>query len=274
MFITIENVTPEMAGAWLDTSRGNPRWKTDKVVDRRKVEKIKHDILEGEWIPSGSTIQFGEDGCLIDGHHRLTAIKESGVACISAVARGVPKEAEFHIDDNDKRLLAVRLGVDYGVAALAPLGLSVENGVVTPDKFSDTERSAWLDRHPDAAKVYTITQKGSGANIIKKSPCALGMLYAYEYGVSITKLEDFARCVNTGYAIGLGATAAITLRNTLLKKEVHNNAWKVKICADTQNAIYDFVNEIPRTRAYMKTTGWYFEQLKAMGNPRYGKGAE
>ena len=106
-------ISPAMAKAWLETSRGNPRWTSKaKVVDKTTVKKIADDIKNGLWNPGNGSIAFDESGVLVDGHHRLTAIVAANIPVESLVVFGVKQEGLIHIDENVVRKPHQRLSVD------------------------------------------------------------------------------------------------------------------------------------------------------------------
>lgn len=263
-------VTPELAKEWLATSSGNPRWakSSGKKVSRLNVEKIKRDIASGNYKPAGDTIRFGVDGNLLDGHHRLTAISEGNTEVELLVVTGVPKECELHIDDNARRTIGQRTNLHHGVAAMSAIGIALLTNSRT-NRATDEERVAWLAQHPDAGLFGNIAW---GGKVLHNAGCGAALLFAYEYGVSETKLREFASVVNSGYAEGLGAAAAITLRNMLLARPRPAFGDKLDICIWTQSALYDFVHETPRKIAYRAAPGakgWYFQAMRDMGDKRY-----
>lgn len=117
----IVKITPVTAEMWLKTSEGNPRFKTGRFVNRKKVDKIKSDILRGEWNPGPSSIAFDENMRLVDGHHRLTAIKEAGIPVESLVVFGVKKSGLAHIDENSPRTVSQRTGLNFLIPGVANL---------------------------------------------------------------------------------------------------------------------------------------------------------
>ena len=85
-FVT-ENITPERAEAYLGTSRGN------RPLSKIFVHSFADTMKKGRWMLNGVPIIFDEDGCLIDGHHRLEAVREAKIPVRFDVVRGVPSDA-------------------------------------------------------------------------------------------------------------------------------------------------------------------------------------
>ncbi len=92
--ITIELITPQMACEMLKKQRNVRSLKRRDVV--RYVKQLQRC-----WKLNGETIKFDRDGYLIDGHHRLTACAESGIAFETVVVRGLDN-SDF-VDDGVPR---------------------------------------------------------------------------------------------------------------------------------------------------------------------------
>lgn len=75
------------------------------------VNKYVDEILRGAWVPLSSGIGFNEDGVLIDGQHRLTAIEKSGATVRLLVTTDLPKLAQEKVDTQIKRSLSDVLGL-------------------------------------------------------------------------------------------------------------------------------------------------------------------
>lgn len=95
--LKIESVTPEKAHAYLALSAGNRKLSVDTVL------AYTVDMQQGRWIAEASEILFDEAGKLIDGHHRLQAIIDSGTPQHISVKRGVPVVARAVVDTGKSR---------------------------------------------------------------------------------------------------------------------------------------------------------------------------
>lgn len=267
-------VTQEMAIAWLNTSKGNPRW-GNKLVDRRKVERIKSDIIAGKWNTAGDSIKFDTEGCLCDGHHRLSAIAEVGIPCECLVVLNVPKEALFHIDDNDKRKLSQRTSFSRLALSMPVIFELLRTNIDSSVSFlSDDKKIQFFTDHPFAEEASVIVKNGKRKNAIApfaKGSCAVAILTAYEYGVPVNLLEEFAQAVNSGYITGESQSSAITLYHILIDNSYRSNSPTVRknLANFTQNAIRDFVTGTPRRRKYSNISGFYFEAMRKRGDIFY-----
>jgi hypothetical protein len=95
----LQTVTPEKAADWLtsDINRDN------RLLRDHFVNYLAQEILRGKWQTTHQGLAFSEDGRLLDGQHRLTAIVRSGKAVDILVTTGLPNETYQVIDCGLKR---------------------------------------------------------------------------------------------------------------------------------------------------------------------------
>ena len=112
-------VTPDLAREWLSFNRHN------RKVNRRRVARYAADMRQGRWQLTGQGIQFGANGSLLDGQHRLLALIESGISVLMLVVRGVSESAFEALDQGDRRrlsdVLSIR-GEQNGTTLAATIG--------------------------------------------------------------------------------------------------------------------------------------------------------
>jgi hypothetical protein len=100
-------VTRDMAFTWLDTTDIQNRG-----VQQQTVHKYARRMNTGKWAVTGETIKFDPDGNLIDGQHRLWGFIETDFPEMEfLVMRGVPTDAQVHIDTNAPRTPAHTLSM-------------------------------------------------------------------------------------------------------------------------------------------------------------------
>lgn len=86
---SVERIDPKTAAEWLATSPGNRRLRP------RHVKNLARSMASGKWNPhGGSPLKLDILNRVIDGHHRLTAVIESGATIDAAVLRGVGVNAQ------------------------------------------------------------------------------------------------------------------------------------------------------------------------------------
>jgi len=79
-------ISPHIASDMLAKNTAN------RPLNSRRASKLAEAIKRGEWEINGDTIRISKRGVLLDGQHRLTAIKESGVTVQTLVV--------FNLDDD------------------------------------------------------------------------------------------------------------------------------------------------------------------------------
>ena len=100
-------VTRDVAWTWLDTTDIQNRG-----VQQQRVHKYARRMLTGKWATTGETLKFDPDGNLIDGQHRIWAFLETNFEEMEfLVMRGVPTEAQVHIDTGAGRTPADTLSM-------------------------------------------------------------------------------------------------------------------------------------------------------------------
>jgi hypothetical protein len=130
MTLKIEEVSPTQAEQWLTLSKGNRRLNDDYVL-ALALAMDRGTGVPGGWFPEASEIVFDEEGRLIDGHHRLSAVTTLTKNVMMAVKRNVPLEARNVIDTGRTRNMAdlltmYRSDVDYPKMRRATLSSCVD----------------------------------------------------------------------------------------------------------------------------------------------------
>lgn len=86
-------------------------WLLERNIDNRNirknvVEKYLKDIKAGNWQLTNQGIGLSDTGMLIDGQHRLTAIREAGYPPVQLlIVRGLKEEARLCVDVHAKRTM-------------------------------------------------------------------------------------------------------------------------------------------------------------------------
>lgn len=110
--VSIVNFSPVQAARILDTINDGNR----KVATSR-VEQYKRDMINGSWRFNGDMIRIDENGVLIDGQHRLSAVVRSGMSFEFLVVKGIRSESKHTIDTGKARTggdaLSIQAGVEF-----------------------------------------------------------------------------------------------------------------------------------------------------------------
>lgn len=86
--------------------------KGQRNLSQANVERYASDMITMDWIINGDTIKISDEGELLDGQHRLSAIKESGESQVLLVVHGISKEAMETIDAGRKRTFSDQLRME------------------------------------------------------------------------------------------------------------------------------------------------------------------
>ena len=101
--ISIERISPEVAACMLEKNTHN------RAIGRQPLD---YAMLTGQWVLNGDAIVFSEEGVLLNGQHRLTALVKTNTSADFIVARGIKREAQVTMDVGKKRTLADYLKMD------------------------------------------------------------------------------------------------------------------------------------------------------------------
>jgi hypothetical protein len=101
--VKIEEVTPAKAQQWLEGNVDNRKLREDRVLAHARV------LQAGEWELGESAIVFDDQGVLINGQHRLSAVIVSGIPARFIILRGVPSQTQEIMDTGLGRNLADQL---------------------------------------------------------------------------------------------------------------------------------------------------------------------
>lgn len=219
------DITPDVAKSILETNTRN------RTLSAKTVDIYASAMREGAWKFNGETIKISDEGKLIDGQHRLSAVILYGKAIPMAVLRGVPASAFDSLDLGKRRNggdVLSTLGVQNSktIAAALRFVVAYDSGDFFAKYYKGvrpTEIESYLELYPG------IHRAAQDANRIReKMPASLlgtstlcGLIYlcgraAEQRGGDYTDATEFFESVATGRDLGQG-NPAYTLRERLLK---------------------------------------------------------
>lgn len=91
MYVAKVLITPAFAEAALKT---NPR---NRSIKKDKIRRIAREMVNGEFELTHQCIAFDENGMLIDGHHRLSAVVATGCSVEMLVMYNAPNSTKIDI---------------------------------------------------------------------------------------------------------------------------------------------------------------------------------
>lgn len=99
-------VDAETAASWLLRNQDN------RNFSERTCAGYVRDITNDDWPFTGDPVRFAEDGRLLDGQHRLEAVKRTGIATLMTVITGLGKHTQRYMDGGRKRTAQDQLAID------------------------------------------------------------------------------------------------------------------------------------------------------------------
>lgn len=213
-------VTPEMANFWLQRNVKN------RKLSKRTVNRYAKDIANGMWEVNGEAIKIATDDSLLDGQHRLEAVRQAGKSVEMLVISNLPPEV-FHTLDTGKmrsstdvfglngethttalssalRLLYVYERTEGDFSKMGPI---LKLGISTP------ELEQLLDNHPDIRQACADTWRVSQMKILPHSVAAF--LYYTLSKINKREAHDFFERLRDGNNLSR-EDSLLTLRNTLV----------------------------------------------------------
>jgi len=96
----VTTIGPAEATAFL---KGNEH---NRNLSDSRVTELANAMTNGEWRLNGEAIKLSEDGTLLDGQHRLSAVVKSGVTIEILLITGLPIQTQETMDLGRKRTTA------------------------------------------------------------------------------------------------------------------------------------------------------------------------
>jgi hypothetical protein len=177
----IVDLTPTAAENMLRRNNRNRSLRPDYV------RQLAGAMERGEWVVNGEPIQLAEDGTVLNGQHRLSAVVESRTTVPMLVVRGLPTGSQKTMDVGARRTLSDVLslhGERYTTSLGAALtllyryraGTRLDNGRVTP---TVPQALALLREEPGIKDCVVEARRVWGITRMRISVGAL-LLYLFE----------------------------------------------------------------------------------------------
>ncbi|WP_215541756.1 hypothetical protein [Amycolatopsis sp. CA-230715] len=165
-YAEVVDVTPVLAKSWLKNTKQN------RPISKARVKHYARLIRTGQFHLNGETVKLDEDGCLLDGQHRCSAVVASGQTVRMLVVFKVARSSIVSIDMGRSRSLADQLKVAFNYKRSGDLSTIVrfilewtETGWISPSTFrqiTPTEAHKFLKNNPD---VEALPQTISGFDL-------------------------------------------------------------------------------------------------------------
>lgn len=156
----METITPEKAEEMLSHNTAN------RPINKSLVQQYARDMSSDNWDVTGESIKFDIGGNLIDGQHRLSAVRVAKQPITTMVIRGLETSAKFVIDTGKSRTTRDALTFAGEVnctdlaacirAAIWYQGSKKEGGYF---RISNHECMDWLESNPDMRDAVQYANK-------------------------------------------------------------------------------------------------------------------
>ena len=212
---TVENITKGLAEKYLETNTANYRKLSPSKVDQYARE-MEQDLWETNYEP----IHFNEDGVLVNGQHRLEAIRISGKAQVMLVVRGIKRDVVVFDIGKARTIgdISKAQGLELRSAVAGAVGILM-NGFNASSHYGKNELIHYYLTHDYALfdRAYLISGRGAQSVIMKKSGCMAAIYCALKLKViNEEDAETFAIICNSGIPKeGVTSYAPLQLRKTL-----------------------------------------------------------
>lgn len=233
-------VDPDLARVLLKLNKGN------RKIRQMVVDDYARQMRDGEWYqgPGSEPIMIDENNELANGQHRLSAVAEAGVKVQFRFELNVPVEARRFIDLQAKRSFADNItlsgGGRVGNKHVAIIRAVYEFGVMHNNRrLSILETEDLIELNREALDDVTGWMK-SGAKGVNAHVAGEAMKAWYHEDHEM--LERFVKVLKTGMHSGQHESAAVLLRNFLLKnlEKMRDKAFQMEIKAKTASAIHSY----------------------------------
>lgn len=259
-----ETITPEIAKEMLTRNVHN------RALSVKARDTLAAAMLNGTWRDTADTIKIGEDGTLLDGQHRLSALIKAGVTLVMSVARNVPMEARDAIDNGGagdrivRDVLAIADGTKinrHTEAALTVAFGQTENGTTLVGGRNSVPRmrDAIAQHLPSIAAIM----EALGGKHDKLSCSAVVGTLAICHRVAPNDALLFARALRTGAGLQKG-DPALTLRDHVMVTKLGGATEREELALRTFAAFDAYQRALKRTflRAAPATRESYIEMWR------------
>lgn len=170
------------------------------------VSHLADMINAGQWIATNQGIGFSRDGWLVDGQHRLEAIKACDYPALPMlVVFGMPPTAQLAVDFHAKRSAVNSLYLVSGISLN-----STQGGTLTWLKAIETRKaSAYLtpmefkeygEKYADAVTALSSSKKRRGLSSSFFAP----LIYLLAHGEKLEDINAFIEGISTGIGLSKG----------------------------------------------------------------------
>jgi len=220
--ITLEfvEVGPDLAAEWLKLNDNNRNTK------KGNLSKITRAMELDEFRFVGDPVRFDDTGRLIDGQHRLIAIRRSGTSQTLLVMRGFHPEAQLYVDQGSGRQpgdqvqiskLTEKSARDWASIARLAIRWDAEDLTTNILVPSNPEIVAFCSEHKDQMARAVAAAKAQYSRVRGRVPVA-GAVHFFAEEIDTALCHEFFRKLASGAELAVG-DPVFALRDALLKRK-------------------------------------------------------
>lgn len=226
---SIEDIDPITAEIYLKTQKNN------RSINPLRVSEYADRMDKKQWL-IGQPIAFDEEGCLIDGQHRLKAVIKHGKAVKFLTLRGFPSQSASVFDLGQKRTIAQiakiqgvhhsRLSARNEILNAAMIGSSLKLRSKNPERNLCNIMPSKSGARSPQTMIHLMLKYSEGLDFAIKLfggkeqrkaigdyAAVKGAIFRAYYNTNHLRLEEFMQVFHTGFPKGEQDFAAMALRN-------------------------------------------------------------
>lgn len=223
--------------------------------NRKKRETLvniyRRSIGQGLWVATNQGIGVAASGFLIDGQHRLEALRASGYPAVTMlVVTGLSNEAMAAVDNGGNRTaqdylqLLFDTKVSNQVAAILRTCMTAEDNFMSHPKYAPQEYAAALEKLGQSVNAIVSVE------LAHRLPAAAlaALVDAHHKGYS-TEAVSFTKALITGEMLQRD-NPALVLRNWLASHKGGGESIMVERYRKTNRALQAWIDQRPISRLY------------------------
>jgi hypothetical protein len=241
-------VAPEDASGMMDRN-----YDRNRALRRTWVDYLAHTMVEETFYPTHQGIAFDEDGQLIDGQHRLEAIRKSGRGQWLLVATGIPRSAVLAMDRHARRRESDQIRVatddlfptyhDVSIARAMHLGFRAD-----PTVRLDGQELVDFLRARGAAIAFA--QRHFSSSGYHRNAMVRGAIAKAFYHADHDRLDEFMVILNSGLTNGPQDLGAIRVRDLVGRGVSNSGVARRDLIRKTCAALVYFLDHKPISKLY------------------------
>lgn len=255
----VQVITPQMAEEWLAKNADFQRPLRQSVVDR-----YARDMLNNTWALTHQGIAFDSKGRLIDGQHRLAAIRKANVPVRMVVARDTPAPAFDHVDlgfgrtNTDVFKARGDAWITNDIIAIARFMHGAPNAREIMTARSPFELRELVEKHKTA---IAFVQQNCERHVpgVTIAPVVAAVAVAYYSVQDRLALAAFIRLLCTGVSEGAAGESVVVYFRDQLKDSSGNSKhpYRIEMYLKTQRVLKAYLANERLSKLYTPTEPCY-----------------